>query len=123
MHTIQPPRHICAHCAITPARPNGRTKLGYTRWGKYCNDCHRAHYDVRYKHMREKRSSCDSCGFIAQDLCQLDLVYMDGNTRNRRLANLRTLCANCHRLWIKTNRNRRTVLDITIDADVPLSEL
>lgn len=40
---------------------------------------------------------CDTCGFIPEDLCQLDVHHADGNKKNNEENNLITLCANCHR--------------------------
>lgn len=44
------------------------------------------------------------CGFVAVDPCQLDVDHIDGNSKNDDPSNWQTLCANCHRL--KTKRNR-----------------
>jgi 5-methylcytosine-specific restriction endonuclease McrA len=41
---------------------------------------------------------CARCGFVAEDLCQLDVHHKDGDHDNNDPANLETLCANCHRL-------------------------
>jgi hypothetical protein len=45
-----------------------------------------------------KGSTCERCGFVAEHPRQLDVHHRDGNWRNNDLANLQTLCANCHRL-------------------------
>jgi hypothetical protein len=51
-----------------------------------------------------KKDSCESCGFIPEHSCQLDVDHIDGNHSNNLESNLQTLCANCHRL--KTYRQR-----------------
>jgi 5-methylcytosine-specific restriction endonuclease McrA len=44
------------------------------------------------------------CGFIPVDRIQLDVDHKDGNRANNDPSNVWTLCANCHRL--KTKRNK-----------------
>ncbi len=50
-----------------------------------------------------KKNHCEQCGFIAVHSCQLDVDHIDGVHVNNDINNLRTLCANCHRL--KTHLN------------------
>jgi 5-methylcytosine-specific restriction endonuclease McrA len=45
------------------------------------------------------------CGFVPVHSCQLDVDHIDGNRNNNDLANLQTLCANCHRLKTKLNKD------------------
>ena len=45
-----------------------------------------------------KRKMCELCGFKAQDKIQLDVYFVDGNLRNVKESNLKTVCANCQRL-------------------------
>lgn len=52
-----------------------------------------------------KKDSCENCGFIPEDRCQLDVDHIDGNHYNNNSENLQTLCANCHRLKTKTNKD------------------
>ena len=47
------------------------------------------------KHVRDK---CERCGFVPEAMCQLDVHHIDHNHDNNDPNNLRTLCANCHRL-------------------------
>ena len=44
---------------------------------------------------------CADCGFVPEHLCQLDIHHIDNNHANNDPANLKTLCANCHRLYSK----------------------
>lgn len=53
-----------------------------------------------------KGSICNMCGFVPEDSCQLDVDHIDGDHHNNALENLQTLCANCHRLKTKHDRNR-----------------
>lgn len=54
-----------------------------------------------------KKNQCESCGFAALDSCQLDIDHIDGIRTNNDPSNLQTLCANCHRLKTKLNKDNR----------------
>lgn len=54
-------------------------------------------YCKNNKYRRHKKESCERCGFIPEDKCQLDVHHKDGNHENDTEENLQTLCANCHR--------------------------
>ncbi len=76
-------------------------------------------YDSTHGYLLNKKTICEKCSFIPEDICQLDIVYKDNNKKNKKENNLLTLCANCNRLHkkkIKENRNK--LLDITVDSDV-----
>lgn len=52
---------------------------------------------------KSKKKTCERCGFVPEDSCQLEVDHIDGNHKNNDLGNLQTLCANCHvlkhRVW------------------------
>lgn len=52
---------------------------------------------------RYVKDSCERCGFIPEDYCQLQVHHLDHNHSNNDLSNLQTLCANCHSLHHKRN--------------------
>lgn len=54
-----------------------------------------------------KKSTCEKCSFVPEDICQLDVDHIDGNKYNNDPSNLQTLCANCHRLKTKLNNDNR----------------
>lgn len=121
MHTYQPNRPFCQHCKISLAKPNGKSIHGFKLWHKFCSDCAKAAYSPKFGFMLNKKNYCEECGFKAKDTCQLDLIYIDGNNKNKQKENIKTLCANCNRLHSKLKRkSKKSILDITIDADVKI---
>ena len=67
-------------------------KKGKEGWRNVCGPCHKTPY------VRFKKDKCENCGFVAIHHGQLDIDHVDGNKKNNEESNLRTLCANCHRL-------------------------
>ena len=110
----QQPRPFCTQCKNALAKSNGESKQGFKKWHKYCTSCARILYNPRYKHLQHKKLVCESCGFKAKDQCQLDLVYIDRNKKNKKLGNIKTVCANCSRLHKKMSK----ILEITVDSEV-----
>lgn len=87
---------FCSSCqAIVGIIYRNRTASGKINWrcGVYENK--RKSKD-KYRH--HKKDKCERCGFVPEHLCQLDVDHIDNNHKNNDLANLMTLCANCHRL-------------------------
>lgn len=121
MLTQQPHRPFCEHCKTSLAKSNGTSKHGFKKWHKYCVECSKAAYNTLFGFLLLKKNECEECGFVAQDKCQLDIVYKDNNSKNKDEANLKTVCANCNRLYKKKlKENRKSILDITVDADVTI---
>lgn len=54
-----------------------------------------------YGHLKGER--CEECGFVPIHSCQLDIDHVDADRSNNDPSNLRTLCANCHRLKTMIN--------------------
>jgi len=122
MLTKQPSRPICSHCSFALAKPNGKSKHGFQKWHRYCIDCAKATYNNRFKHLQHKKTSCDQCSFVPEDLCQLDLVFIDGNKSNKVKKNLLTLCANCARIHNKRTRTgKKSILNVSVDSDTRIS--
>lgn len=119
MLTKQRSRPLCQHCGTVPAKFNGTSKLGFKKYHRYCVDCSKMLYSEAYRYLEHRSTKCADCGFTALDRCQLDLVYKDGNSKNKRSSNLKTLCANCNRLYKKQlRRKKKSVLNITVDSDI-----
>ena len=121
MLTRQQPRPLCEHCKVSLAKSNGISKHGFKKWHKYCVECSKAAYNSKHGYLLDKKNECERCGFVPEDKCQLDIVYKDGNKKNKASSNLVTLCANCSRLHHKKERdNKKSILDITVDTDFTL---
>lgn len=122
MLTKQKSRPVCKHCGTVPARPNGISKLGFKKWHKYCVDCSKILYSDKHKHLLHKQLKCEFCGFKAEDKCQLDVVFKDGNRKNKKESNIKTLCANCARLYTKKlKKSKKSVMNVTVDTDIRIS--
>lgn len=48
------------------------------------------------KYRKHLKPSCQRCGFIPEDRCQLDIHHLDQNHLNDKPENLETHCKNCH---------------------------
>ena len=122
MLTRQPNRPFCENCKVSLAKPNGVSKHGFKKWHKYCASCAKAAYNTKFGYLLHKKSKCEKCGFIPEDKCQLDVVFKDGNKKNKKESNLKTLCANCSRLFKKRlKKGRKSVMNMTVDADIRIS--
>lgn len=122
MYTRQPPRPLCRHCKFSLAKTNGKSVHGFTLYHRYCVDCAKVLYTSKNQHLQYKGNTCEECGFVPIDRVQLDLVYVDGNKKNKQKNNLLTLCANCSRLHNKRIRTgKKSILNVTVDGDTPIS--
>jgi hypothetical protein len=119
MLTTQPNRPFCQHCKICLAKPNGISKYGFKKWHKFCSSCSKTLYNPKYDYLKNKKNICEVCNFVAEDKCQLDLVYVDNNKKNKNKENIKTMCANCSRLYYKKLRQeQKSILNVTTDCDV-----
>jgi acetyl-CoA carboxylase beta subunit len=122
MLTKQKSRPICSHCGIVPAKFNGKSKLGFKKWHKYCVDCSKILYSDKHKHLQYKTLKCEFCNFKAEDKCQMDIVFKDGNQKNKKESNLKTLCLNCSSVYKKRlKKSRKSIMNITVDSDIRIS--
>ena len=118
MITKQKPRPLCSNCKVQLAKPNGISKHGFKKWHKYCTDCAKAAYNPIFGYLLHKKNKCEKCGFVPEDKCQLDVIYKDGNKKNKEKSNTKTLCANCSRLYKKKLKDKqKSILNITVDSD------
>lgn len=71
-----------------------RNRENQARWRKN----HPEFKNLKPYQKKVERVRCERCGFIPEDVCQLDVDHIDGNHKNNDVSNLSVLCANCHRL-------------------------
>lgn len=98
---------ICLACDKNLQQFAGNSKNGYRKYLKLCTTCTRKKYnlpiDTKKPYSKFKKDTCEKCGFVPEDDCQLDVHHIDCNHSNNNPDNLKTLCANCHRLEHKRN--------------------
>lgn len=116
---------ICANCGPTQIRkrrkgPDGSTAARHwrcieTQHGRHTTEAERAHrreYFHRWNEthrsgrpwLKHRGDKCSRCGFVPEDICQLDTHHINEDHRDNSPENLVTLCANCHRLLHKSKR-------------------
>lgn len=105
-------------------KKNGISKKdGRQLYYSYCRSCSKTKEgssDFRLKNL--KNDYCESCGFLPKHPCQLDVDHINGDRANNSKSNLKTLCANCHRLKTYINNDWREKMDKGIsnkNADTP----
>lgn len=102
-------RPICSKCNKKPAEKSYRTG----GWRSSCYLCRRGGSAKQIKHTNNRNlrnarrraklfealgSVCVRCGFVPEDLCQIDFDHIDGNHKNNDISNIQPLCSNCHRI-------------------------
>ena len=55
----------------------------------------------------KKKLVCERCGYRAKSPIQLDVFHIDGSLLNNKPNNLKTICANCQRLFGVVEKNWR----------------
>ncbi len=74
-------------------RSNGRKERMWR-----CNEKDRSG-EFSKVYSKYRKFFCERCGFVAEHKIQLDVHHIDFNHKNNSPENLKTLCANCHRLY------------------------
>jgi len=102
-------RPICGQCGERPcergfnALKSGIRKLYHRKLCTWCREA--ASGRRRGVYRAHKKVKCEECGFEPIHKCQLDVDHIDGNHNNNNIGNLKTLCANCHRLKTQINKD------------------
>lgn len=125
MTTIRRPNRTCR----TPGCPNyahhrGRCKVCNhahqaatpAKWGTHNPDYDRADYQTARARVLKR----DRCCLICNTTTRLECHHLNHKTRDNRLVNLVTLCADCHR-WVEREHKRGTPGRYTIQLTRILS--
>lgn len=96
-------RDLCNFCKKRPVAIN-YYKNGKTFYRSKCDHCSKKRIKEKplwsltgYK----KKNSCDRCNFSSKFEEQFNIFYVDGNPRNCKPNNLKTICANCQQILYK----------------------
>lgn len=97
-------RDLCYVCKKRPVAIN-YYKNGKTFYRSKCDHCSKNRKKDNplwalsgYK----KKNVCDKCGFSSKYQEIFSIYYVDGNAKNCRPTNLKTICANCQVLLYKS---------------------
>lgn len=93
-------RPLCKTCDCRPVAINYK-KDGKTHYRSQCDHCSRTAKDGIPPWFRagyRLKPKCDKCGFTSKYVEQFNVFHVDGNLKNCRFNNLKTVCANCQRL-------------------------
>jgi len=96
-------RKLCKKCNERPVAIN-YYKQGKPFYRSKCDHCSRGGDTTRplwelagY----QKKNQCDRCNFKSQHTEIFNVFHVDGNLKNCRFTNLKTVCANCQRVLHK----------------------
>jgi len=105
MAKVNKRKNISPICACgNKAEKHSKDANGDYRYRKGCEKCRKGYH---WKYQLYRKSFCEYCGFVAINICQLDIHHIDGNHFNNNPNNLMTLCANCHRLEMLGNKDKK----------------
>ena len=106
-------RGVCKVCGVHRVTWRENRSGAGRRWDTMCQTCR------RFPHTRNKKDSCEVCGFVATHRCQLDVDHIDGDHGNNELSNLQTLCANCHRLksYVNADWGQKQEIEDAVEDD------
>lgn len=96
-------RKLCKECNERPVAIN-YYKAGQPYYRSKCDHCSKNRKLAKplwelagYK----KKNACEKCNYTSKNPEQFNVFYVDGNLRNHRYTNLKTICANCQRILHK----------------------
>lgn len=96
-------RKLCTECLLRPVAINYR-KEGKIFYRTKCDHCARGYNQQRplwQLHGYKKKTLCDKCGFQSKHQEQFNVYHLDGDLKNCKYNNLKTICANCQRILQK----------------------
>jgi len=96
-------RKLCKKCGQRPVAIN-YYKEGKPFYRTKCDHCARNREEgnpLWALRGYQKKTACDKCGFSSKYAEQFNVYFVDGDLKNCRYTNLKTVCANCQRILQK----------------------
>lgn len=96
-------RNLCKKCRERPVAVN-YYKDGQPFYRSKCDHCSRGGETGSFLWQQagyKKKTACEHCKFSSKHAEQFDVFHVDGNLKNCRPTNLKTVCANCSRILYK----------------------
>lgn len=93
-------RKLCKSCEERPVGIN-YYKEGKSFYRTKCDHCAKGRKKERPLWAAlgyQKKNICDRCGYDSKYPQQFNVFYVDGDPKNCRFSNLKTVCANCQRI-------------------------
>jgi len=93
-------RPICTVCNKNYSAIN-YIKDNIKHYRSHCDDCGKKKIKAKKRLFNwekagyKKKLVCDNCGFKSIYPSQMTVFHIDGNLKNIKLVNLRTICLNC----------------------------
>lgn len=96
-------RKLCKICQQRPVAINYKKgdKLFYR---SKCDHCARGYTKSKplwEAHGYKKKNTCDKCGYTSKYPEQFNVYFLDGNLKNFKYTNMKTICANCQRILFR----------------------
>ena len=93
-------RRLCNKCQQRPVAINYH-KNDRVFYRSQCDHCAKNRKEGTPLWSRagyKKKTACDRCGFNSRYQEQFNVFHIDGDPKNCRFSNLKTVCANCQRV-------------------------
>lgn len=96
-------RNLCKVCQKRPVAINYHkdNRIFYRSKCDHCSKNRNEGIPLWKKAGYQKKLTCDRCGFNSKYQEQFNVFYVDGNPKNCRYTNLKSVCANCQRILHK----------------------
>lgn len=93
-------RKLCKVCQQRPVAINyyKDSKVFYRSKCDHCARGYKNSNPLWDQQGYKKKSQCDKCGYASKHTEQFNVYHVDGDLKNCRYTNLKTVCANCQRI-------------------------
>jgi hypothetical protein len=96
-------RNLCGQCGVRPVAVNYKKekRIYYRTTCDHCSKNRSVGVSLWQRAGYVKKLTCDRCGYQSKYSEQFSVFYIDGNPKNCRYTNLKTVCNNCQTLLHK----------------------